>query len=53
MIFWHPPVKYRVWWQSKLCEQYEMKGLATILVAKRLFHPAFNLVPANDLDLRW
>lgn len=36
------------WYETPVADRYYMKGLATILVAKRLFQPIHIAIPAND-----
>ena len=53
MIWFRLPVKYRAWWESKLCETYGCRGLATVLWAKHLA-PVGHMPAANDHDhVRW
>jgi hypothetical protein len=37
-----PAPKYRAWWDTKAAEQFSLKGLATILVAKRIAYLGYN-----------
>jgi hypothetical protein len=56
MIWWQPPLERqpRTWLDTPTMRATEFKGMATIVIAKRLFVPGFNEPPANDRDrLKW
>jgi hypothetical protein len=53
MIWWRPPVKYRAWYETRLCEKYGCQGLATLLWGRHLVPLPID-IPANDRDsLNW
>ena len=40
----------RAWWDTELARQYGFSGLATRILARRLFNPLFVQPFANDRD---
>jgi hypothetical protein len=53
MIWFHPPVKYRAWWNTELCKLFGAQGLAARLWARHLA-PLPHYRAENDPDrLTW
>jgi hypothetical protein len=53
MIYAHPPVKHRAWWDTDFCRGWQLTGIIARLWGRH-FAPVSHEEPENDRDhIRW